>query len=334
MRKTKYFTSFLIWIFAIVGCSPLATEQQLAKKEGLAIYNVHQDLRYALPLLAVAAHAGDPEAQYYMGEIERKRVKAITNEAYAWYEKSALQGEIYAMLRLATADSSFCEKSETCAQRQKTPNEWRGTARDLIEKLVDQGDGQALLQLHFLTGNDYWLIQSANAGFPEGQNLLGVKYLIGGGVFQTAIGDILKAQDLFRAAAQAGYVPAMNNLGSLMGFETDTSELIHWTRIAVNLGDFYATKKYAGWMTDPPSWDAGLLNWVKASGLLYLLKEAEGDNTSSSYALELVARKLSDSEFIVGRAFAEEWKKSHPPLSKFLPKYDYRYLIQDVESEI
>lgn len=54
-----------------------------------------------MPLLELAAQTGDHKAQYYLSEAIRKNKKYMTPEAMSAYEASALQGDIYSMIRLA-----------------------------------------------------------------------------------------------------------------------------------------------------------------------------------------------------------------------------------------
>ncbi|WP_139110544.1 tetratricopeptide repeat protein [Pseudomonas syringae] len=171
----------LLAITSFVWAQP-SSKLQSIKEEGLALYNMHFDAE-AVPLLELAAQAGDPEAQYYMGEIQRQKTMFMSLVAQRWYEKSADQGDIYAMLRLATADNTVCKLSENCASFVKTPEQWGNLARNLGRQGAAQGDGEAMFQLYLLTSDFGWLIKSAEAGFPEGQNLLGLYYQEGKGIF-------------------------------------------------------------------------------------------------------------------------------------------------------
>jgi len=164
---------------------------------------------HAASLIEVAAKAGDPESQYYMGEIERQKSTFISSEAQQWYQKAADQGDIYSMLRLATADNKLCQLLENCGVTVKAAEEWADSARTLGERRARQGNGEAMFQLYLLTNDLDWLIKSTDAGFPEAQDWLAVQYQEGAGYFLIPGKRDKEIERLFRAAAQAGYVPAM-----------------------------------------------------------------------------------------------------------------------------
>jgi uncharacterized protein len=81
----------------------------------------------------MAAEVGDPEAQYYLGEALRKSNRYITIEALHVYEASSLQGDIYSIIRLATADSDLCTAMRKCSKGSKSPDDWMRTAISYAE---------------------------------------------------------------------------------------------------------------------------------------------------------------------------------------------------------
>lgn len=202
----------------------LTSEQQDAKEQGVIHFQMKKS-NLAAPFLAVAASAGDRDSQYYMGEIERRKVMFMTAEAQQWYEKAAAHGDIYAMLRLASADQTLCILMENCAPHIKSPSEWAAVARSLATERAKCGDGEAMFQLYLLTGDFDWLIKSAKTGFPEGQDWLGVKYREGKGFFLTPGRRAKEVERLFRAAAKAGYVPAMENLFEVLPLKGSEKEV-------------------------------------------------------------------------------------------------------------
>lgn len=312
------------FLFAISPAwAQLATDQLLAKKEGMALYNLRHNSD-ALPLIEKAALAGDSEAQYYAGEIERQKAMFMTVEAQQWYEKAAEQGDIYAMLRLASADQTLCILMQNCAPDIKSPLEWAGTAGELIRIRASQGDGEA--QLYILTSDLDWLIKSAKKGFPEGQDWLGVKYREGSGFFLTPDRRKKEVERLFRAASNAGYVPAMRNLYNFIPLEGNEKEVGYWVEKAAQSGHFGAMSSYAAWTAHLPDEVGYPMDLIKAYGLTLLMAEAEPGVGWKSYgeeALIKVEAKMTVEQIEAGKAFAEEWKKTHPPLSRFLPKYGF-----------
>ena len=326
-------SSFLInrlSVFALLAVTSFVWAQpssklQSIKEEGLALYNMHFDAE-AVPLLELAAQAGDPEAQYYMGEIQRQKTMFMSLVAQRWYEKSADQGDIYAMLRLATADNTVCKLSENCASFVKTSEQWGNIARNLGRQGAAQGDGEAMFQLYLLTSDFCWLVESAEAGFPEGQNLLGLYYQEGKGIFLIPGKREKETERLFRAAAESGYVPAMGNLSGLLLARSDIKGLGYWIEAAAQRGHYGAMTSYAAWTAHMPDQVGYPLDMVKAYGLTLLLAQADPGTWRKSYgekALDEVAALMNPEQIEAGKAFAEEWKKTHPPLSRFLPKYGY-----------
>lgn len=315
----------LLMIILTPAWGKLTPEQHESKNKGLIFYNLdRQDL--AAPLLQTAAISGDSESQYYIGEIERHKSMFMTAVAQQWYEKAAEQGDIYAMLRLASADQTLCILMQNCAPDIKSPSEWAVKAGELIRARANQGDGEAMFQLYLLTSNFDWLIKSAKNGFPEGQNWLGVKYRERSGFFLTPDRRKKEVERLFRAASNAGYVPAMRNLYNFIPLEGNEKEVGYWVEKAAQSGHFGAMSSYAAWTAHLPDEVGYPMDLVKAYGLTLLMAEAEPGGGWKSYgeeALIKVAAKMTVEQIEAGKAFAEEWKKTHPPLPRFLPKYGF-----------
>lgn len=323
----KFFVPVFLVLFLGFTMSPawgwLTSEQQEAKNRGLIFYQLGQN-NLATPYLRVSADSGDMESQYYMGEIERQKSMFMNAEAQAWYEKAAQQGDVYAMFRLRSGDKMLCILLKNCGPDVKAPEEWGNTARKLAEDRASRGDGEAMFQLFLLTGRFEWLKKSAEVGFAEGQDWLGVQYEQGRRFFLTSGERKQEVERLYRAAAESGYVPAIRNLRRLMQAKNDMDGYRYWTKIAAELGDFDITTSYAAWSAHTPNQVNYPLDLVKGYGLIYLLAQTEpGENNYGERKLKDVAPKMTPEQIEAGKAFAEEWKKSHPPLSRFLPKYGY-----------
>jgi TPR repeat protein len=82
----------------ILAATPGALGPMFMTQRGLLLYNQYKP---AAADLKIAAEAGDAEAQYYLAEELRQQKQYVTAEAQKWYEAAALQGDLYAMLRLA-----------------------------------------------------------------------------------------------------------------------------------------------------------------------------------------------------------------------------------------
>jgi len=315
----------LIGFFISPAWALLTPEQQIAKNEGLVFYHLKQS-DFAVPYLYIAATSGDMESQYYMGEIARRKAMFMSAEAQAWYEKAAEQGDVYAMFRLRSGDKTLCILLDNCGSEVKSPEAWGEIARNLAEDRASQGDGEAMFQLFLLTGKVDWLEKSAEVGFAEGQDWLAAQYERGSGFFLTPGRREKEVERLYRSAAEAGYVPAIRNLRRLMWAKSDMDGFRHWTKIAAELGDFEITFSYAAWTAHTPNQVNYPLDLVKGYGLTLLIAQAEPGTWRKSYgeeALIEVAAKMTPEQIEAGIAFAEEWKKTHPPLSRFLPKYGY-----------
>jgi TPR repeat protein len=181
-----------------------------------------------------------------------------------------------------------------------------------------------MFQLYLLTSDLDWLIKSADANFPEGQDWLAVQYQEGKGFFLIPGKRDNEIERLFRAAAKAGYVPAMGNLAMFLLSKKDLSGAGRWIEAAAKLGHFGAISSYGAWTAHAPDRVGFSLDLVKAYGLIYLLAQAEpGAYSYGQRKLKKISDKMSPQQIEAGKAFAEEWKRSHPPLSRFLPKYGY-----------
>lgn len=325
MIFARNFIGFLLVLLVFPAWAQLTSEQQRAKDQGVIYYHMKKS-KLAAPFLTVAATAGDTDSQYYMGEIERRKAMFMTAEAQQWYQKAAEQGDIYAMLRLARADQTLCILMEDCAPDIKSPAEWAAEALALAKERAYRGDGEAMFQLYLLTGDFDWLEKSADIGFPEGQDWLGVKYREGKGFFLTPNRRNTEVERLFRAAAKAGYVPAMRNLYNFIPLQGNEDKVGRWIERAAQAGHFGAMSSYAAWTAHLPDKVGYPLDLVKAYGLTLLMAQADPGTWRKSYgeeALIKVAEKMTTEQIEAGKAFAEEWKNTHPPLSRFLPRYGY-----------
>lgn len=320
---------FLMCVFMCSSCGSsfvwahLMADEEKAKIQGLIFYNLEQS-NLAAPYLQFSAESGDMESQYYMGEIERQKSMFMIAEAQAWYEKAAEQGDVYAMFRLRSGDRTLCTLMEKCGADVRSPDAWEEIARNLAEERAAHGDGEAMFQLFLLTGNFDWLKKSAESGFAQGQDWLGDQYEQGRRFFLTPALRKKEVERLYRIAAEAGYVPAIRNLRRLMLEKSDMDGYRYWTKVAAELGDFEITASYAAWSAHTPNQVNYPLDIVKGYGLIYLLAQAEpGSHNYGERKLKALIRKMTPEQIEAGKVFAKEWKKTHPPLSRFLPKYGY-----------
>ena len=160
-------SSFALLATLLFSCPLLAgqltPEQQAAKESGIALYNQYKD---AKPYLRIAAEAGDPEAQYYLGEDIRSANRLMTEEAHKWFVAAADQGDLYAMLRLSRSGSDLCSVMSNCPPDSKTAWDWLKQAREIGNARADAGVSEAMYIMYLGTNDLEWLEKSADAGYP------------------------------------------------------------------------------------------------------------------------------------------------------------------------
>ena len=203
MIKKSLFTALLIIAFANPASAELSSEQQAAKIQGITFYNQYKAVS-ATPFLTIAAEAGDHEAQYYLGESLRRKNHYMNPEARKWYEASAAQGDLYAMIQLGRSEKDLCTFSDDCSPDQKMPIEWLNQAKHIAMPKAIQGDAEAMYVMYELTVDDEWLEKSAVAGNAFAQYWMGVGYQQGEGFFlpwkrREAV------EKWFKASAEGGY---------------------------------------------------------------------------------------------------------------------------------
>jgi len=314
-----YFIFWLGFLFSIntVLAAQLTPEQRASKLAGLVSYNIGNPA-LAADELEVAARAGDPDAQYYLGEIERHKTMLMNPAAHFWYVSAARGGDLFAMLRLIYSNDDDSITSKPPA-RSKTTVQWRNVALRQARTKARAGDSEAMLVLYFLDGNLEWLVRSARAGLPESQFKLARVYQIGGGVFFNSTDRSREIRKWIIAAANGNHVPAIRLLiKELKDYQREEST--EWARNAIRLGDLDTTFEYH-------DIDMGEEHRsVSSYGLLSLIADSDvatGIAEKTARKMADLRKKMTPQQLQAGAAFAEEWKKTHPPLSRFLPKYGY-----------
>jgi hypothetical protein len=304
----------------------LTPEQEEARVKGITAYNMMRGFT-AKPFLEVAAKAGDTESQYYLADLILLRKKYITPEAQALYEAAAEKGDIYAMLRLADKNDDLCHTMENCPPDLKTPQQWLESARTLATERASQGEAEAMYQLYSITGKFDWLTQAAKSGFPRAQYMLGDLYAADYGTFLIPGNREKEIEKWYKASAESGYPPGMNRYADLLKKHGDLQGFAYWIEKSAKAGDFGAMSDYAAWSAHMPDKVGYPLDLVKAYGLTLLMAEADpGLPSSPGYGgqvLPKVAAKMTPEQIEAGKAFAKEWAKTHPPLSRFPPKYGF-----------
>ncbi|MHC8339430.1 hypothetical protein [Pseudomonas sp. HLT2-19-2] len=121
--RTLSFIAALLLGLSSQAFAHLTAEQQSCKNQGILLYNQYKAAS-ATPFLLIAAEAGDAEAQFYLAERLRKEKQFMTAEAQKWYEESANQNNVYAMIQLGRSGDNLCVNMGNCPESTKTPAQW------------------------------------------------------------------------------------------------------------------------------------------------------------------------------------------------------------------
>jgi TPR repeat protein len=330
--KSSYLNPFKIsTLFMAFSCAPLSNyacaglsaKQQESKIQGITLYNQYKP---AESELRIAAEAGDTEAQFYLAEELREQKRYITKESQKWYEAAATQGDLYAMLRLATSNSDLCSLLNSCTDGSKKPAEWLELLNKEAGLQAKDGDGEAMYILYLATGKLEWLEKSAVASFARGQWLLANRYKEGERFFfpwkrNEEVGRWLKA------SAENGFPEGMLEYGGFL-YETsgDVRVARHWIEEAAKTGHVSGVSSYGAYVAHAPALYDFPLDLVKGYALTSLLTELDGGGNIKPYvdeALPEIGKKMSPAQISEAKALAKQWKETHPPLSFFPGKFGF-----------
>jgi TPR repeat protein len=299
------------------------SEEEAARDKGIVFYK-QSAWDSAQPFLKIAAAAGDPKAQYYLGEAIRLNNMFMTEEAKKWYEAAAEQGDHYAMLRLGDSDD-LCGVIDTC--EGKSAEQWRKKALKTAYERANNADTEAMIVLYTMGEGLRWLERSAERGNSDAQHFLAIVYKDGDGWFIIP-GNREKAVERWaKASAEAGYVPAMEFYANfLYDHQRSNQEIAYWFKKTAEAGHLAALGSYAMNLAHLPEGFGYPLNLVEAYGITYLITQLTGGGGAPVYArrnLPEIAAKMTPEEIQQGIAFSKEWEKTHPPLSYYPPVYGY-----------
>lgn len=329
MKQTNKIVSALSLVLALSSslseAVALTAEQMQAKTEGMVLYR-QKKANSAQPYLRIAAKAGDSEAQYYLAESLQLASRYITEEAHKWYVAAAEQGDYYAMYQLARSDDDLCELMGNCPADRRSPDDWYRLARATTERLAEQGDGEAMYMLALMGGGFSWLERSAEAGYPEAEYRLAIMYNEGEKFYFPPWKRSEKVEVLFRHAGESGHRLAMDYYLDILEKRGDIESVRNITIDMALQGDAYAVSSYAAYLSHTPDKLGFELDLVKGYGLMYTLRELDGGGGLDVYVerkLEAIGKKMTPEQIEQAKAFAAEWKATHPPLSFFTRKLKY-----------
>jgi len=319
----KLYSTFFLLFISCGALAELSFEEQIARDKGIVLYQ-QSAWESAQPFLKIAAAAGDSKAQYYLGEAIRLNNMFMTAEARKWYEASAEQGDLFAMLRLSSSDD-LCKIIGTCEGR--SGEEWRKYALKKAHERSNEGDPEAMRVLYILGQGLSWLEKAAETGDSYSQYSLAVAYKNGNGWFLIP-GSREKAIERWaKASAEGGFVRGMYFYADFLYTQNEPREEVgYWLKKTVDAGYIDAIGGYALNVAHLPDRYGFPLNLVEAYGLTYLLSKLKGggmDPEHSKNFLAMIAEKMTAEEIQQGIAYAAEWEKTHPPLSFYPPVYGY-----------
>ncbi|MBP5980324.1 MAG: sel1 repeat family protein [Halomonas sp.] len=307
----------------------LDEEAQAAKDEGMRLYNAHQRSR-STPYLEIAAKAGDAEAMYYLGEVDRLRHMGLTQVALDWYYQAAQHGEPYAMLRLF--DGGACELGEVCPENG---DDWPQEALELTLPKAEAGDPEAMAALYniyyYLEEPDEeealkWLHRAAEAGNTNAMNWLGKRTRNDNDAYDSDTERLEAAEVWFRRAAEAGYAPGMNNLASVLNHLNQPKEAWEWMTRASETGHMNGRGWLAACNVAPNEVGRELCRGAPepdpAEGwAIFLAIHEEVPGTSSENALRAYRDIVTPEQRAEGERMKDDWLGLEPPLSYFPEKF-------------
>jgi hypothetical protein len=85
-----YFIFLISFIFPSYVSVQLSPQQQVAKPQGIKLFNQHKKAEREL---RIVAETGGTEAQFYLAEELRQQTITLNSEALQWYEAAATQGD-------------------------------------------------------------------------------------------------------------------------------------------------------------------------------------------------------------------------------------------------
>lgn len=311
----------LLMSFSALTCAALTPPQQAAKERGIMLYN---QLKPAEKELRIAAEAGDAEAQFYLGEELRHQKNYMTTEAQKWFEESAKQGNLYAMVRLSRNGTGLCKVIGNCAKGQKTPNEWLEEAYQIANAKAAQGDAEAMYILYWVTVDDFpYLVKSAEAGFPFAQYWLARRYTNGDGFFWLPWQRSQQVERWFKAAAENGIPQAMVEYAVII-YENhgDLAVARHWIEESAKTGYENGVAHFAAEYAHLRTYFGFPLDLVKGYGLTSLLLVLDGGGGTLEYTEEdlvKIAAQMTPEQIKQGKAFAKDWKSKNPRPISFFP---------------
>lgn len=230
------------------------------------------------------------------------------------------------MVRLAYDGQNFCSKTKDCPDYARASSEWIVMFEKQAKARAAKGDAEAMYVLYLGISDFEWLEKSAEAGYPQAQYLLAVRYKEGEGPLQWPWVKAQRIEELIKQSAEGGHPKGMNHYAQILIDKGDYPGARAWVIKMAETGSESGVGWYGSELADEPGELGFPINLVKGYGLMSLLLELDGGGDAKSYAdsvMPRIASKMTSEQIEQAKAFAKEWTSTHPPLSYFPPKLGF-----------
>lgn len=321
MRSNTIKNSVLV--FLVLLCNIGLAADQIISTTGMVnrAKTLYHQYKFSIPYLRLAAETGDAESQFYLAEVLSGLSGLMGQEALYWYEKSAEQGDLYAMYRLANRETKFCEIAKNCPLSNRAPSDWNRMLIETATLKSTKGDSKAMAIMYKVTGSIHWLEKSASSGNAEAQWLLASRYLEGYGIFWPSQRQ-KEVERLLKLSADNGYPKSMLEYAGLLVEKGRANESISYILKAVDMSYVYAIANYAYHLKYDTPYNV-CNDPVKSYALYSLLLKLDGGeslNDDATYEMKGLKNMLTPKEQSQALLYAEDWEVNHPPLSFYPTK--------------
>lgn len=319
VRVLLFIMLFLSNIYA--AQAELNAEDAQSKSQGIILYN-QLKFEAATPFLQKASAAGDHEAQYFLAEALRKKNHYMNPEARKWYEASAKQGDLYAMIQLGRSENDICDITHDCSTPQKKPIEWLNQAKKIAQEKSELGNAEAMYLMYEITLDESWLKKAALAGDAQAQYWIAIGYKQGEGFFL----PWKRSEEIekwFKLSSENGNPKSMMEYAALLYEKGDADGFRYWNEQAALVGNAESVYNFGSYLAHEPDTFGFPYDPVKAYSLVSLLRILDGGGgmkVNVEYKLPIIAAKLTSSQISEAKELSKKWALSHPPLSFFPEK--------------
>ncbi|WED22868.1 hypothetical protein L3Q72_05600 [Vibrio sp. JC009] len=322
--KARYFDSWilkLVLLLALINSATISAEQGLTSAttaqeayEKAKLLNSQYKKEHAKVYLRFAMAHGHTKAMLMYSELIKHNAFVQQKDESDYALKAAKLGNVNAMIKVT--------RSIHISEQEK--NFFRGRALAILKRKIKHGDIQAIGIMPGLYSDDdtqmKWVMKAAEAGHPHSQYYLAKRYQHETyGWFLISGKRAKEVSRLYKAAAEAGYPPAMAKYASLLAKDSKTKkEAFQWMLKGVEIGKAQSLPFIAYIYTENPDMrEVVPRDNVKAAGYLkaYLDVMAPEPN-SSSYEIvledyEKLLKVMTEPEKQQANKFAQDYLSTH-----------------------